>query len=124
MRVPCTGNPLAAGELGCLFSSLDYVKAHRVLTWSLPNAHNFALNWWLFLWIVVAIYVPGSYTMYTHMLGQRSKELYGGGKKAAAGTGKEVASPMAPAVEAAAPAPAAVSADGPRMRKHQTALEQ
>lgn len=121
---------MGAGELGCLFSSLDYVKAHRVLTWSLPNAHNFALNWWLFLWIVVAIYVPGSYTMYTHMLGQRSKELYGvTGKKdgkttapAAAGTGKEVvASPAAAqVVEQAAPA----AAGGVRMRKHQTALEQ
>ena len=65
-----------SGEIGCLWNSLDYIRDHHVGDWALPNAHNLVFRWYIALWVIlVVVYPPGGYIMYTHMLKQRSKVL-------------------------------------------------
>ncbi len=74
------------GEIGCIWNSMDYVRENNVWSVSLPNKHNVAYSHYLMLWVMLALYVPGSPTMIGHMLKQRSKKLAEGaieaGKKA------------------------------------------
>lgn len=66
------------GEVGSLWTSLPFIRAHRVGEWALPNAHNVAFSWYLSLWAaLVVVYPVGSYIMYSHMLKQRRKMLGG-----------------------------------------------
>ena len=74
-----------SGEVGSLWSSLPYIKAHRVGEWTLPNTHNVAFSWHLALWAALTVVYPvGSYVMYSHMLKQRRKMLGGAAKAKAA----------------------------------------
>lgn len=68
------------GELGQLLTSMPYVKAHGVWDVTLPNAHNIIFRYPAVQWLLLALYVPGSYIMYTHMLHQRKGKLGGGAK--------------------------------------------
>ena len=65
-----------SGEIGCLWNSLPFIKEHGIGQVDLPNAHNVALSYYSLLWVLlVAVYPPGSYVMFTHMLKQRRKVL-------------------------------------------------
>lgn len=68
------------GELGQLLTSMPYVQEHRVWDVRLPNPHNLMFNYPLIQYLLLALYVPGSYIMYTHMLKQRKGKLGGGAK--------------------------------------------
>lgn len=71
-----------SGELGQLLTSMPYVRAHGVWDIKLPNPHNIVFNYPLIQWLLLTLYVPGSYIMYTHMLKQRKVKLGGGKAKA------------------------------------------
>jgi len=64
-----------AGELGQLLTSMPYVREHGLLSVRMPNEHNVAFDYSLMQWVLLALYVPGSYIMYTHMLAQRRSKL-------------------------------------------------
>jgi very-long-chain (3R)-3-hydroxyacyl-CoA dehydratase len=69
------------GEVFCILASLPYFKSHpKVLSYYMPNDLNFEIKYLYVLYAILAIYVPGSYYMYTYMLGQRRKALGGGSK--------------------------------------------
>ena len=71
------------GEVGCLWSSLAFIKSHAIGEVPLPNAHNLAFSWHTTLWLIlVGLYPAGSYVMYSHMLTQRKKMLGGATAKA------------------------------------------
>lgn len=78
----------SAGEVLSLWRSMPHVAAHKVFSVALPNAWNLAFDYYSFQWFLLALYVPGSYIMYSHMLRQRRKEL-GGGAAAAATAGSD-----------------------------------
>lgn len=61
--------------MGCVLNSMEYIKAAKVWTVCMPNAHNLPFSYYLFLFVILAAYVPGSFIMYNHMLSQRKKEL-------------------------------------------------
>lgn len=65
-----------SGEISCLWNSLPFIKAHGIGEFGLPNPHNVAFSYYLTLWaLLVAVYPPGSWVMFTHMLKQRRKVL-------------------------------------------------
>jgi very-long-chain (3R)-3-hydroxyacyl-CoA dehydratase len=64
------------GELGCLYTALPFLKETAKWSIAMPNAYNFSFSYYSFVWFLLAVvYPPGSYIMFTHMLGQRSKIL-------------------------------------------------
>lgn len=74
-----------SGEIGCLWNSLPFIKEHGIGQVDLPNPHNVALSYYSLLWVLlVAVYPPGSYVMFTHMLRQRRKVLASGAAAAVA----------------------------------------
>ena len=64
-----------AGEVGCLFAALGYVRDNKVLSLALPNAWNVAYSHYYFLLLCIALYAPGSYTMVNLMWVERRKKL-------------------------------------------------
>ena len=67
--------PGIAGEVREILVGLPFVKAGRLASVSLPNAANFAFNYYIFLIIILILYIPGSPIMIGHMWKQRAKEL-------------------------------------------------
>jgi len=66
------------GELLCIWNSLPFFKKHPdVLSVYMPNRLNFELTYTGFLYFILALYVPGSWFMYTYMMTQRKKALSG-----------------------------------------------
>jgi very-long-chain (3R)-3-hydroxyacyl-CoA dehydratase len=64
------------GEIGCLIKALPHIKMHGALSVAMPNKWNVVFNFHTFvLFALGALYPPGAYVMYTHMLKQRSKAL-------------------------------------------------
>ena len=66
----------AISELLCMFSALPAIKSSqedRNIT--MPNSWNFTFNFYYFVAILMAFYVPGFPQMYCHMLRQRKKVL-------------------------------------------------
>lgn len=64
-----------AGEMGCLFAALNYVRDNKVLSLALPNAYNAVWNHYYFLLLCIVLYAPGSYTMVNLMWVERRKKL-------------------------------------------------
>jgi very-long-chain (3R)-3-hydroxyacyl-CoA dehydratase len=64
-----------AGELLCIFQALPEIR--RTNPWSIymPNAYNVEFSFYWFMWLVIAVYLPGSPFMYLHMMKQRNKAL-------------------------------------------------
>lgn len=96
--------PLAVcGEIGSLMNALPFIYARRPYSLALPNAANFAFDFFAFAWaMLVAVYPVGAYVTFGYRLRER-RLLLGriGGRRA----------PAAPAgaVEGAAPAKAKAS---------------
>lgn len=69
-----------SGEVGCLWTALPYVLAKGVWEVKQPNPHNVAYSHYVVMWLLLALYVPGSPYMIGHMWDLRKKKL--GGAKA------------------------------------------
>jgi len=63
------------GEVLSLWAALPYVLVHSVWTVALPNPHNLVFNYYIALWVMLAVYLPGGPFMFSHMWRQRGKEL-------------------------------------------------
>ena len=70
-----------AGEMGCVWFALDYIRNNKVLSVTLPNSGNFVWDHHLILCIALYIfYVPAGCFMVNMMFQEREKNLGGGGK--------------------------------------------
>ncbi|EER01001.1 ptpla domain protein, putative [Perkinsus marinus ATCC 50983] len=69
------------GEMRVIYDVLPVVDREGILSVAMPNSYNFSFNFAVFLKSLLAIYLPGLYVQYTHMLHQRSKQLGGHAKK-------------------------------------------
>ncbi|KAF4709464.1 hypothetical protein FOZ62_027930 [Perkinsus olseni] len=69
------------GEMRVIYDVLPVVERDHILSVAMPNAFNFSFNFAAFLKFLLAIYLPGLYVQYTHMLHQRKKQLGGAAKK-------------------------------------------
>lgn len=64
------------GEVGCILSSLAYIKRHDIFRVAMPNSVNAVFDYPTVLMAIVGILYPyGSYVMYGHMLRQRRRKL-------------------------------------------------
>ncbi|XP_059951476.1 very-long-chain (3R)-3-hydroxyacyl-CoA dehydratase 1 [Mesoplodon densirostris] len=66
-----------AGELLTIYSALPYVKKTGMLSIRLPNKYNVSFDYYYFLLITMASYIPLFPQLYFHMLRQRRKVLHG-----------------------------------------------
>ena len=73
-----------SGELITIWHGLDAIKADRPWSITMPNPWNVCFDFYWATLFVLALYIPGSPIMYTHMLKQRKKRLSGGDKKKSA----------------------------------------
>ncbi|KAG6934303.1 3-hydroxyacyl-CoA dehydratase 1 [Chelydra serpentina] len=66
-----------AGELLTIYAALPYVKKTGIFSLRLPNKYNVSFDYYYFLIIVMASYIPLFPQLYFHMLWQRRKVLHG-----------------------------------------------
>ncbi|XP_074840926.1 very-long-chain (3R)-3-hydroxyacyl-CoA dehydratase 1 isoform X2 [Carettochelys insculpta] len=66
-----------AGELLTIYAALPYVKKTGIFSLRLPNKYNVSFDYYYFLIIVMASYIPLFPQLYFHMLRQRRKVLHG-----------------------------------------------
>eukprot|EP00070_Physeter_catodon_P044183 XP_028351077.1 very-long-chain (3R)-3-hydroxyacyl-CoA dehydratase 1 isoform X1 [Physeter catodon] len=66
-----------AGELLTIYAALPYVKKTGMLSIRLPNKYNVSFDYYYFLLITMASYIPLFPQLYFHMLRQRRKVLHG-----------------------------------------------
>lgn len=62
-------------ELLCIITSMPYFRETGKWSVSLPNRYNFGFDFYLFLFVVLAVYLPGLPMLYQHMLRQRKSKL-------------------------------------------------
>ncbi|XP_015279254.1 PREDICTED: very-long-chain (3R)-3-hydroxyacyl-CoA dehydratase 1 isoform X2 [Gekko japonicus] len=65
------------GELLTIYAALPYVKRSGMFSVRLPNKYNISFDYYYFLLVVMASYVPLFPQLYFHMLRQRRKVLHG-----------------------------------------------
>ncbi|XP_033021686.1 very-long-chain (3R)-3-hydroxyacyl-CoA dehydratase 1 isoform X5 [Lacerta agilis] len=65
------------GELLTIYAALPYVKRSGMFSVRLPNKYNVSFDYYYFLLVVMASYVPLFPQLYFHMLRQRRKVLHG-----------------------------------------------
>ena len=58
-----------------LWAALPYVKERQPLSVSMPNALNFSFNYYIFLLVAMAAYIPGAPHLYSYMIAARKKAL-------------------------------------------------
>ncbi|XP_007526299.1 very-long-chain (3R)-3-hydroxyacyl-CoA dehydratase 1 [Erinaceus europaeus] len=66
-----------AGELLTIYAALPYVKKTGMFSIRLPNKYNVSFDYYYFLLIIMASYIPLFPQLYFHMLRQRRKVLHG-----------------------------------------------
>uniref|UniRef100_A0A2K5CLF6 Very-long-chain (3R)-3-hydroxyacyl-CoA dehydratase n=1 Tax=Aotus nancymaae TaxID=37293 RepID=A0A2K5CLF6_AOTNA len=66
-----------AGELLTIYAALPYVKKTGMFSIRLPNKYNVSFDYYYFLLITMASYIPLFPQLYFHMLRQRRKVLHG-----------------------------------------------
>ncbi|XP_021011566.2 LOW QUALITY PROTEIN: very-long-chain (3R)-3-hydroxyacyl-CoA dehydratase 1 [Mus caroli] len=66
-----------AGELLTIYAALPYVKKSGMFSVRLPNKYNVSFDYYYFLLITMASYIPLFPQLYFHMLRQRRKVLHG-----------------------------------------------
>ncbi|XP_042542072.1 very-long-chain (3R)-3-hydroxyacyl-CoA dehydratase 1 [Dipodomys spectabilis] len=66
-----------AGELLTIYAALPYVKKSGMFSIRLPNKYNVSFDYYYFLLIIMASYIPLFPQLYFHMLRQRRKVLLG-----------------------------------------------
>ncbi|CAH8638072.1 unnamed protein product [Schistosoma margrebowiei] len=64
-----------SGEVLLIVSGIKRLRETEEYSFNLPNALNCSLYYWFALVIILITYIPGSKTMYTHMMRQRRKVL-------------------------------------------------
>ncbi|CAH8652818.1 Very-long-chain (3R)-3-hydroxyacyl-CoA dehydratase hpo-8, variant 2 [Schistosoma haematobium] len=64
-----------SGEVLLIVSGIKRLKETEEYSFNLPNALNCSLYYWFALVTILITYIPGSKTMYTHMMRQRRKVL-------------------------------------------------
>ncbi|KAG8547867.1 hypothetical protein GDO81_027288 [Engystomops pustulosus] len=64
-----------AGELLTIYAALPFVQHTGLYSISLPNKYNFSFDYYTFLILVMASYIPIFPQLYFHMLHQRRKVL-------------------------------------------------
>lgn len=70
--------PMGAGsEWVLVFLSLPTIKETRPLSVDMPNSLNVAFDYYSFCIVILFIYAPGFYTMFSLVMGQRKKKLGG-----------------------------------------------
>ena len=52
------------GELMSVWLGMDYVKSTQLWSIALPNAINFAFNYYYVLFFIMASYIPGKFVIY------------------------------------------------------------
>ncbi|XP_020822547.1 very-long-chain (3R)-3-hydroxyacyl-CoA dehydratase 1 isoform X1 [Phascolarctos cinereus] len=65
------------GELLTIYAALPYVKKTGMFSLRLPNKYNVSFDYYYFLLITMASYIPLFPQLYFHMLRQRRKVLHG-----------------------------------------------
>ncbi|KAL7976596.1 hypothetical protein Chor_008545 [Crotalus horridus] len=65
------------GELLTIYAALPYVKRSGMFSVRLPNKYNVSFDYYYFLLIIMASYIPLFPQLYFHMLRQRRKVLHG-----------------------------------------------
>lgn len=78
-----------ASEMTMVYLAMPTIRKNRPLSIFMPNAWNFAIDYYVGCWLGVACYVPGLPELYLHMVKQRKKML-GGGGGGAGGSGRRV----------------------------------
>ncbi|KAM5235908.1 very-long-chain (3R)-3-hydroxyacyl-CoA dehydratase 1 [Ctenodactylus gundi] len=66
-----------AGELLTIYAALPYVKKTGMFSIRLPNKYNVSFDYYYFLLLTMASYIPLFPQLYFHMLRQRRKVLHG-----------------------------------------------
>ncbi|XP_006869939.1 PREDICTED: very-long-chain (3R)-3-hydroxyacyl-[acyl-carrier protein] dehydratase 1 [Chrysochloris asiatica] len=66
-----------AGELLTIYAALPYVKKSAMFSLRLPNKYNVSFDYYYFLLITMASYIPLFPQLYFHMFRQRRKVLHG-----------------------------------------------
>jgi very-long-chain (3R)-3-hydroxyacyl-CoA dehydratase len=74
-----------ASEMTMVYLAMPTIKKNRPLSIAMPNAWNFALDYYVGCWLGVACYVPGLPELYMHMVKQRKKVLAPASASAGAG---------------------------------------
>eukprot|EP00887_Chlorella_sp_A99_P006090 scaffold22.g6090.t1 len=69
-----------SSELAMAWLAAPAIRQGKLLSIEMPNALNFAFDYHLVCWLVVAAYLPGFPRLYSYMLSQRRK-LLGGGRR-------------------------------------------
>jgi very-long-chain (3R)-3-hydroxyacyl-CoA dehydratase len=64
-----------------IWLAAPHIKAQKIFTLQMPNPVNFAFDYYVVCWLVVAAYLPGFTQLFGYMLVQRQKLLGGGSKK-------------------------------------------
>ncbi|KAL3152245.1 hypothetical protein ABBQ32_001324 [Trebouxia sp. C0010 RCD-2024] len=64
-----------ASEMAMVWLALPHIRLSHLWSIDLPNAVNFAFDYFLFCLLAVVIYIPGFPLLYLHMLRQRQKVL-------------------------------------------------
>ncbi|DBB16231.1 TPA: hypothetical protein ACH3X3_014555 [Trebouxia sp. C0006] len=64
-----------ASEMTMVALALPHIRKSQMWSIRMPNAFNFAFDYFLFCLLAVAIYIPGFPMLYLHMLSQRKKVL-------------------------------------------------
>ncbi|CAH8572564.1 unnamed protein product [Schistosoma turkestanicum] len=64
-----------SGEIFLIVSGIRRLNETRKYSFDLPNALNCSFSYWFALITILVTYIPGSKTMYTHMMRQRRKVL-------------------------------------------------
>ncbi|XP_032093259.1 very-long-chain (3R)-3-hydroxyacyl-CoA dehydratase 1 isoform X2 [Thamnophis elegans] len=65
------------GELLTIYAALPFVKRSGMFSVRLPNKYNVSFDYYYFLLIIMASYIPLFPQLYFHMLRQRRKVLHG-----------------------------------------------
>ena len=63
------------GEMREIIAALPFVRATHFASLALPNSANAVFSYEAFMYVLLALYIPGSPTMISYMWVQRCKEL-------------------------------------------------
>ncbi|XP_047495795.1 very-long-chain (3R)-3-hydroxyacyl-CoA dehydratase hpo-8-like [Penaeus chinensis] len=69
------------GEILCVYAALPAAAEKKIYSVTMPNALNFAFDFYYGLIVFVLLYFPVFPSLYKHMFAQRRKVLGGGHKK-------------------------------------------
>ena len=96
LHTPDTPSPQPSPtEMAMVWLALPTIRKNRPLSITMPNAWNFALDYYVGCFLGIACYVPGLPELYMHMVKQHKKVLHGGGGGGGSGRGRASGSSVA-----------------------------